>query len=146
MKKLLFFAITIALPIIAYAELKPLDEILLENSSNERFVASYSSKRCAAIYLEVGKIVQEIEPQTMTVLAEKASELTLFASLIDSGKTLDEIAMSDVNKADKEIKVIWDVLAEASDISYAKTGVYLTPHIKDMKLCRATYPLEESLF
>ena len=54
--------------------------------------------------------------------------------------------MSEVNEVDKEIKVIWNVLAEASDLSYAKTGVYMTPHIQDMTLCRASYPLEESLF
>ena len=134
MNKYLLLALIIILPITVTSELKPLEEILIENADNERFVASYSSKRCAAIYLEVAKIVQEVEPEKITVLANKASELTLYAALIDSKKTLDEISMSEVNEVDKEIKVIWNVLAEASDLSYAKTGVYMTPHIQDMTL------------
>ena len=142
----ILLALTFAFSTISYAQLKPLDEVLKENSSNERFISSFSSKRCAAIYLEVAKIIQEDEPKLIEPLANKASELTLFAALVDSKKTMDEISMSDVDKADKEIKTIWNIIAEASDVSYAKTGSYLSVHERDLKFCRASYPLEKSLF
>ena len=63
-----------------------------------------------------------------------------------SGKTAEKISTTEIERTDKEVKRIWKILSEISDDSYARTGVYLSPHTKDMELCRALYPLEEKLF
>ena len=146
MFKYLPLLLVISFPSISNAQLKPLETIILENADNEVFAASYSSKRCAAIYLEVAKIVQEMEPASLKPLVDKASELTLYAALIDSGKTAEKISTTEIERTDKEVKRIWKILSEISDDSYARTGVYLSPHTKDMELCRALYPLEDKLF
>ena len=128
------------------SQVKPLQEILLENINNEDFVTSYSSKRCSATFLEVASILQTEFPDLTKQLIDKSSELTLLAAIADFGISAENIDMNKVTKTQEEVHKIRKVLSDVSTNSYAKTGSYLEGHTEDLKLCREMFPLNEKIF
>ena len=130
----------------AQSQVTPLEEILLDNINNDEFISSYSSKRCAATFLEVASVLQTEYPDLTKQLIDKSSELVLVASTVDYGMSVENIDMNKVSKTQEEVHKIRKVLSDVSTNSYAKTGSYLEGHTEDLKLCREMFPLDEKIF
>ena len=150
MKKIRSFLILSVL-IVSYSQeiqtqVSSLQEILIANMNNEDFIASYSSKRCSATYLEVASILKTEYPDLTKQLIDKSSELTLFASTVDYEKSVENMDVNEVLKTQEEVSKIRKVLNDVSIDSYAKTGNYLEAHEADLKLCRELFPLNEKIF
>ena len=128
------------------SQVRPLEEILIESINNDDFIASYSSKRCAATFLEVASVLQTEYPDLTKQLIDKSSELVLVASTVDYGMSVENIDMKKVSKTQEEVHKIRKVLSDVSTNSYAKTGSYLEGHTEDLKLCRELFPLNEKIF
>ena len=128
------------------SQVRPLEEILTESINNDDFIASYSSKRCAATFLEVASVLQTEYPDLTKQLIDKSSELVLVASTVDYGMSVENIDMNKVSKTQEEVHKIRKVLSDVSTNSYAKTGSYLEGHTEDLKLCRELFPLNEKIF
>ena len=144
LNSVIFFGFVFSIQISA--DLKPLSKVLEEHEGQNEFLTSFSSKRCAAIYLEVGRIMQTDNPGLMKLLVDSASELTLLAALMDSRKDLSNITPSDVASADADVKRILKIVKSISNDHYAKTGVYLEAHMEDLKTCRILYPPDQKIF
>lgn len=140
----IFFGFVFSIQISA--DLKPLSKVLEEHEGQNEFLTSYSSKRCAAIYLEVGRIMKTDNPGLMKLMVDSASELTLLAALMDSRKDISNITPSDVASADADVRRIWEIVESISNDHYAKTGVYLEAHTDDLKTCRILYPPDQKIF
>ena len=115
------------------------DYLALHSNDNQEAVSSYLSKRCAATFLVVAKIFNnENKPDDKKVsdtMAVAASLLIDTASYIDASvakRDVLEVAI-DVNA---EVRRIFNILWEISEDSYARTAVYLTPHVDDLKTCQ----------
>ena len=125
---------------IAQSQAKPLSEIL-SKSSDEKFIMSFATKRCAALYLEVAATIKNDNEQTAIALINKSSELTISAAMIDNNKDANNITSKEAFDADAEIKSIRKVLTQMSVNSYAKTGSYLSVHQEDLMICREIFPI-----
>jgi hypothetical protein len=102
-------------------------------------VSSYLSKRCAATFLVVAKIFNnENKPDdkkvsdTMTKAAVKMIETASYIDASVAKRDVLDVAV-DVNA---EVKRIFNILWEVSEDSYARTAVYLSPHVDDLKVCQ----------
>ena len=147
----IFIFLILSTLIISYSQetqsqVRPLEEILIESMDNDDFIASYSSKRCAATFLEVASVMQTEYPDLTKQLIDKSSELVLLASTVDHGMSVENIDINKVSKTQEEVKKIRNVLSDVSTKSYAKTGSYLEGHTEDLKLCREMFPLNEKIF
>ena len=129
-----------------FSQIKPLKEILMDNINDERYIASYSSKRCSATFLEVASIFKNDNPSLSKILIDKSSELALAAAIVDQRKSVETIEIEDVLNTQNEITEIRKVLTKISTKSYAETGSYISAHFEDLKLCREMYPIEEKIF
>ena len=114
------------------------DYLSLHKNDNEEAVASYLSKRCAATFLVVANIFNnENKPEDkkvfnqMTILSGQMIEAASYIDASVSKRDVLEVAF-DVNE---EVKRIFNILWDISEDSYA-SGVYLTPHVKDLKICQ----------
>ncbi len=117
------------------------DYIEAHQNDNSESVAVYLSKRCASTFLVVAKILGEDtaeNKQVFDAMAEKASELMLTAASIESQNQRREVTKV-LEEVNGQIKIMVDDLMEISDKSYARTGVYLTPHVDDLKICRTIF-------
>ena len=117
------------------------DYIEAHQNDNSDAVAVYLSKRCASTFLVVAKILGEDtaeNKQVFDAMAEKASELMLTAASIESQNQRREVTKV-LEEVNGQIKIMVDDLMEISDKSYARTGVYLTPHVDDLKICRTIF-------
>ncbi|MEL1231879.1 MAG: hypothetical protein VXA26_11240 [Candidatus Neomarinimicrobiota bacterium] len=115
------------------------DYLSLHKNDNEEAVASYLSKRCAATFLVVANIFNnENKPEDkkvfnqMTILSSQMIEAASYIDASVSKRDVLEVAF-DVNE---EVKRIFNILWDISEDSYARSGVYLTPHVKDLKICQ----------
>ena len=113
--------------------------ITLYADDNQEAVASYLSKRCAATFLVVAKIFNnEDKPEDKKVsdtMANSAMQMIEIASYVDASvanRDVLEVAI-DVNE---EVTRIFNILWEISEDSYARTAVYLSPHVDDLKACQ----------
>ena len=115
------------------------DYLNLHADDNQEAVASYLSKRCAATFLVVAKIFNnENKPDDKKVsdtMANSAMKMIEMATYVDASvvnRDLLEIA-PEVNA---EVERIFDILWEISEDSYARSAVYLTPHVDDLRACQ----------
>jgi|TARA_B110000305_G_scaffold235453_1_gene295115 hypothetical protein len=113
--------------------------LTLHASDNQEAVSSYLSKRCAATFLVVAKIFNnENKPDdkkvsdTMTKAAVKMIETASYIDASVAKRDVLDVAV-DVNA---EVKRIFNILWEVSEDSYARTAVYLSPHVDDLKVCQ----------
>jgi hypothetical protein len=113
--------------------------LTLHASDNQEAVSSYLSKRCAATFLVVAKIFNnENKPDdkkvsdTMTKAAVKMIETASYIDASVAKRDVLDVAV-DVNA---EVKRIFNILWEVSEDSYARTAVYLSPHVDDLKACQ----------
>mgnify|MGYP000627942983 CR=1 FL=1 len=112
-------------------------------SDNQEAVTVYVSKRCAAIFLVTAKIVGESKKENKEVfdaMVNKGSELMVIAATLESEDNKSELvpALEEVNG---QVQIMVDDLMQISDKSYARTGEYLSPHIEDLKSCRAIFEI-----
>lgn len=117
------------------------DYIEKHQNDNDEAVTVYISKRCAATFLVVAKIMGESTEENKKVfdaMANKGSELMIAAATIESNDQNREVT-SVLEEITGQIKIMVDDLMEISDKSYARTGVYLTPHVEDLKICRTIF-------
>ena len=104
-------------------------------------MAVYLSKRCASTFLVVAKIFGENSAENKQVfdaMTEKGSKLMVTAATIESQNQGREVT-SVLKEVKGQIKIMVDDLMDISDKSYARTGVYLTPHVDDLKICRTIF-------
>jgi len=112
-------------------------------NDNKEAVAVYLSKRCASTFLVVAKILGESTKENKEVfdaMVNKGSELMMSAAILESQDQKREVA-SVLEEVNGQIKIMVDDLMEISDKSYARTGVYLSPHVEDLKFCRAVFEI-----
>ena len=140
MRKILSIITFFTLSFDVQSQAKPLSEILSE-SSDEKFIMSFATKRCAALYLEVASKIKDDNEQIAIALINKSSELTVSAAMIDNNKDANNITSKEAFDADAEIKSIRKVLTQMSVNSYAKTGSYLSVHQEDLMICREIFPI-----
>ena len=140
MKKILPLFIIFILSFNVQSQAKPLSEILSQ-SSDEKFMVSFATKRCAALYLEVAATIKDDNEQAAIALISKSSELAVSAAMIDNNKDASNLTSKEALDADAEIKSIRKVLTQMSKNSYAKTGSYLSVHQEDLAICREIFPI-----
>lgn len=115
------------------------DYLSLHADDSKEATAAYLSKRCAATFLVVAKIFNNKDnpddKMVSNVMADSASRLIGAAAIIDASvgqRDVLEVAV----EVNKQVKRIFDVLWEISEDSYARTAIYLTPHVNDLKACK----------
>ena len=115
------------------------DYLNLHADDNQEAVASYLSKRCAATFLVVAKIFNnENKPDDKKVsdtMANSAMKMIEMASYVDAATANRDVldVAIDVNE---EVTRIFNILWEISEDSYARTAVYLSPHVEDLRACQ----------
>ena len=114
------------------------DYLILHENDNVDAVSSYLSKRCAATFLVVAQIFNnENKPDDKEVsdaMADAASRMLIIASNIEASVSKRDVLEVTVD-VQAEVKRIYNILWEISEDSYARTAVYLTPHVDDLKTC-----------
>ena len=115
------------------------DYLILHENDNVDAVSSYLSKRCAATFLVVAQIFNnENKPDDKEVsdaMADAASRMLIIASNIEASVSKRDVLEVTVD-VQAEVKRIYNILWEISEDSYARTAVYLTPHVDDLKTCQ----------
>ena len=115
------------------------DYLNLHADDNQEAVASYLSKRCAATFLVVAKIFNnENKPDDKKVsdtMANSDMKMIEMASYVDAATANRDVldVAIDVNE---EVTRIFNILWEISEDSYARTAVYLSPHVEDLRACQ----------
>ena len=115
------------------------DYLTLHENDNVDAESSYLSKRCAATFLVVAQIFNnENKPDDKEVsdaMADAASRMLIIASNIEASVSKRDVLEVTVD-VQAEVKRIYNILWEISEDSYARTAVYLTPHVDDLKTCQ----------
>ena len=115
------------------------DYLILHENDNVDAVSSYLSKRCAATFLVVAQIFNnENKPDDKEVsdaMADAASRMLIIASNIEASVSKRDVLDATID-VQAEVKRIYNILWEISEDSYARTAVYLTPHVDDLKTCQ----------
>ena len=121
-------------------KIQSIEEYLsLHANDSQEAIGSYLTKRCAATFLVVAKIFNDDNKSDDKKVFDQMTNLSVqmieAASYIDasvSKRDVLEVAL-DVNE---EVKRIYNILWEISEDSYARTAVYLSPHVDDLKTCQ----------
>lgn len=115
------------------------DYLSLHADDNQEAVASYLSKRCAATFLVVAKIFNnENKPDDKKVsdaMANSALQMIEMATFVDASAA-NTSSLEIAPEVNAEVERIFNILWEISEDSYARTAVYLTPHVGDLKACQ----------
>lgn len=121
-------------------KIQSIEEYLsLHANDSQEAIGSYLTKRCAATFLVVAKIFNDDNKSDDKKVFDQMTNLSVqmiqAASLIDASVAKRDVldVAVDVNA---EVRRIYNILWEISEDSYARTAVYLTPHVNDLKTCQ----------
>ena len=122
-------------------KIQSLEDYLTLNNANDNkdSVSAYLFKRCAATFSVVGQILNnENKPGYKKIsddMTIAGARMLVAASNLDASFAKRDVLDVAVDVR-AEVKKIYNILWEISEDSYARTAVYLTPHVDDLKTCQ----------
>lgn len=128
-------------PIYAKEMISLKEYLILNENDNSDAVNAYVSKRCSATFLVVAKIFGDNTSENKEVFDQmviKGSDLMTAAATIEANSNNRNVNQV-IYEVRDQIEIMVDNLMQISDESYAKTGVYLTPHEEDLTLCNSIF-------
>ena len=128
-------------PIYAREMISLKEYLILNENDNSDAVNAYVSKRCSATFLVVAKIFGDNTLENKKVFDQmviKGSDLMTAAATIEANSNNRNVNQV-IYEVRDQIEIMVDNLMQISDECYAKTGVYLTPHVEDLTLCNSIF-------